>query len=357
MATDRKDPRTPPRLDDVGPAPPGIRELQELSPLIEAEARRDRGRRRRRWLAANLGLIGVGLALAALGGCRIEAHARDLLVAEREAGIEPGVVREGWGPIELGPVDAEIAVLLVHGFRSTPADFGALPARLAEDGLFVRAMLLPGHGTSAEELATCTADQWINAVRDEYAELADRYPQVRVVGFSMGAACSLVALAPEPDGTDQEELRRPDRLALVAPYFRVTPRWWTIASIEGWTNFARTFIAYVDSGPEIRGVSDPSLGEGYRFYRVLSLDAASQAAVVASRARNTELLGGYSCPILAVVANGDTVADPACARESFKALGSDDRTLVELEASNHVVLWDVESAAAIAALVPFLTER
>ncbi|QDU85580.1 Thermostable monoacylglycerol lipase [Planctomycetes bacterium Pla163] len=357
MDTGQKDPRTPPRLDDVGPAPPGVRELQELSPLIAAEARRDRGRRRRRWLLANLGLIGLGVVLATLGGCRIDSHARGLLAAERAAGIEPGTVREGWGPIELGPTDAEIAVLLVHGFRSTPADFGELPQRLADEGVFVRAMLLPGHGTSAEELATTTADQWIEAVREEYASLAERFPTVRVVGFSMGAACSLLALAPSAGSADEPGTASLDRLALVAPYFKITPRWWTIASIESWTEFAGTFVTYVDSGPEIRGISRASLGEGYRFYRVLPLDAASRAADVARRARDPELLGRYLCPILTVVANGDTVADPASARAAFDALGSEERTLVELESSNHVVFWDVDSAAAIAALVPFLTER
>jgi carboxylesterase len=357
MATEPKDPRTPPRLDDVGPAPPGVRELQELSPLIAAEARRDRGRRRRRWLLANLGLIGIGLALATLGGCRIDAHARGLLAAEREAGVEPGVVREGWGPYELGPTDAAIGVLLVHGFRSTPADFGELPQRLADEGVFVRAMLLPGHGSSAEDLTSATADQWIDAVRDEYALLAERHRVVRVVGFSMGAACSLLAFAPSTASADESGPYSVDRLALVAPYFKVTPRWWTLASIESWTNFARTFVTYVDSGPAIRGISDASLGDGYKFYRVLSLDAASRAADVARRARDPELLGGYDCPILAVVASGDTVADPATARTAFDALGSEERTLVELESSNHVVFWDVDSADAIAALVPFLTER
>lgn len=348
MATE-PDPRQPagdaPDLLDVGPAPPGVRELQELAPLIDASARRARRRRWMRWLLVDLGAIAVGLLLVTLGGCRIEAHAHDLLDQQRAAGIEPGVVREGWGPIEAGSRDAEVAVLCVHGFRSTPSDFGPLPEALAGEGVFVRAMLLPGHGTSAEELATTEWESWVDAVRAEYAALRERHERVHVVAFSMGAACSLVALADE----------QPDRLALVAPYFRVTPRWWLVASPEWWNGVARVFVDVVDTGPRIRGISDPDLAEGFRFYRVLPLAAVTESAAVAERARDPELLGAYTCPVLAIVSNGDRVADPHAAKRAYAKLGSTDTELFELTESNHVLLWDVETEAVLDALVPFLT--
>jgi len=341
---DAPDPHDLPDLHDVGPSPPGVRELQELSPYIDASARRVR-RRWVRWLAIDAAVIALGLLLVTLGGCRVDAHARALLDEQAAAGIEPGVVRPGWGPIEAGPADADTAVLLVHGFRSTPNDFGPLPAALAERGLFARAMLLPGHGTSARELAGTEWSEWVDAVRAEYAALRARHERVHVVGFSMGAACALVALAED----------QPDRLALVAPYLRVTPRWWLVARPEFWNEVARLVVDYADSGPTIRGISDPELAEDFPFYRVLPLAAVSQAAALAERARDRELLAAYTVPTLALVSDRDTVADPRAARAAFEALGSDERRLVRYDASNHVLLWDAEADAVLAELVTFLT--
>lgn len=345
------DPQRPPgdapELFDVGPAPPGVRELQELSPLIEEGARRTRRRRWKRWIAIDLGVIALGLLMAVLGGCRVDAHARELLAEQRAAGIEPGLVRPGWGAFERGPSAAATAVLCVHGFRSTPADFGPLPDALAERGLFVRAMRLPGHGTSAAELASTRWETWVEAVRDEYAALRERHDQVHVVAFSMGAACALVALADD----------QPDRLALVAPYFRVTPRWWLVARPESWNEVARVFADFVDTGPQIHGISDPELAEDFLFYRVLPLAAVSESAAVAERARDRELLAAYHCPTLAIVSTNDSVADPRAAKSAFEALGSTESSLVELTESDHVLLWDVESRAVVDAIVPFLTQN
>ncbi|MEZ5979386.1 MAG: alpha/beta fold hydrolase, partial [Planctomycetota bacterium] len=228
-----------PRIDDVGHPPPGTKELAEIAPLLVP-------RSKRRWWRWCLGVVVLGSALVLLGACRMDAHARRLLAAEREAGIEPGVVRPGWGPIDAGPLDAEVAVLLIHGFRSTPRDFGELPDRLAGEGVRVRAMLLPGHGTSSEELATTTVEQWIEAVREEYRALRSRHASVRVVGYSLGGALALVALADEP----------PDRLALVAPYFAVAPRWYAWPNVETWARAARRLVDWIDSGPEVHGLSD-----------------------------------------------------------------------------------------------------
>lgn len=289
----------------------------------------------------------VGVALLWFGTWRMDAHALELLAAQRARGIAPGVVRPGWGPVDVGPRDAEVAVLLVHGFRSTPQDFGELPRRLADAGVRARAMLLPGHGTSAEELATVTAADWIEAVRAEMAELRAQHESVRVVGYSLGGALALVALGDEP----------PDRLALVAPFFRIAPRWYAIPSVESWTRTADRFVDWIDSGPQVRGISEPALAGDFPFYRVLPLAAVREAYGVAARARDPRLLRTYDVPVLVQVPGRDSVADPEAVRAAFAELGSGDARLLEYADSDHLLFVDRRAHEALLAIVPFLTER
>ena len=51
--------------------------------------------------------------------------------------------------------------LLLHGFTSTPAELRPLGEALHRAGYTVHAPLLPGHGTSPEDLLHITYCDWI----------------------------------------------------------------------------------------------------------------------------------------------------------------------------------------------------
>ena len=77
-------------------------------------------------------------------------------------------------------------VLVLHGFTGSPASMRPLAERLAAQGYSVELPLLPGHGTSVEDMKTTTWADWTSAALAAYDELAARSQRVAVVGLSMG---------------------------------------------------------------------------------------------------------------------------------------------------------------------------
>ena len=82
-------------------------------------------------------------------------------------------------------------VLVVHGFTGTPDSVRPLVHKLHETGFTVSAPLLPGHGTSPEDLKTKTAKDWFGHVEKSFFELKEKVDTVFVAGLSMGALLTL----------------------------------------------------------------------------------------------------------------------------------------------------------------------
>lgn len=83
------------------------------------------------------------------------------------------------------------AVLVLHGFTSGPASMRPWADALAAAGYSVSLPLLPGHGTSWQDLATTPFTDIVAAVAREYESLAARHARVFVCGLSMGGALAL----------------------------------------------------------------------------------------------------------------------------------------------------------------------
>jgi carboxylesterase len=83
------------------------------------------------------------------------------------------------------------AVLCVHGLTGTPYEVRPPAEALAEAGFFCEGPLLPGHGTSAAELATTPRAAWLDAVVAAHDALASRHARVYVVGLSLGGLLTL----------------------------------------------------------------------------------------------------------------------------------------------------------------------
>lgn len=93
--------------------------------------------------------------------------------------------------LERGPV----ACLLLHGFAGSPAEIRPLLDYLSTQGITVSAPVLPGHGTSPEDLRQTRSRHWVRAAEAELAALQQRFGRVHVVGFSMGGLIALYLAA------------------------------------------------------------------------------------------------------------------------------------------------------------------
>lgn len=91
----------------------------------------------------------------------------------------------------LDPVSKKIhskkkkALLLLHGFTSTPAVFRILiPQLMAFDAVFAPA--LPGHATNLEDFSRTSHQDWTSFVETTYHAIKKDYEHVEVLGLSLG---------------------------------------------------------------------------------------------------------------------------------------------------------------------------
>lgn len=86
---------------------------------------------------------------------------------------------------------ARIGVMISHGFTGSPASVVDWARYLADEGYAVRLPLLPGHGTTWQELARTPWKHWYDEVEAAYEELAGATDMVVVAGLSMGGTLAL----------------------------------------------------------------------------------------------------------------------------------------------------------------------
>lgn len=82
-------------------------------------------------------------------------------------------------------------VLLIHGFTGAATEMRPLGEYLAKQGYTVSGILLPGHGTSVDDLAARTWPEWVAAVNEAYEELTQRCDQVFAAGLSLGSLLTM----------------------------------------------------------------------------------------------------------------------------------------------------------------------
>jgi carboxylesterase len=233
----------------------------------------------------------------------------------QEVKVVPGAEAFALGE---GPVGA----LLIHGFTGSPQGLRELGTYLASRGVAVMAPRLPGHGTSWQDLDLRTAEEWVAAVEEAFAEIGLEREQVFLVGLSFGAALALDLAA-----------RYPDRVAGVV----------TLAGMVETRDprrFAARLIRLLTKSLPGAGndIADPHAEE--IAYNRLPTSATYLMLKFLKRARLA--LPAVRCPILIIHSRNDHTVGPYNAQTIYDTVSSDRKELVWLERSYHVLTLDVD---------------
>jgi carboxylesterase len=102
---------------------------------------------------------------------------------------------EPWSSRDGGPH----GVLVLHGYTGSPSSMRALAKAFAGAGFHVELPLLPGHGTTPEDLAATTFRDWLGAAEEALARLQADADRVVVAGLSMGGALTVWLAATHPE--------------------------------------------------------------------------------------------------------------------------------------------------------------
>ncbi len=295
--------------------------------------------------AARLGLAVLACAAGSLaawnllgwwvvhtGGCSAPRDAATGIML----GAAPVVQRTG----------SERACLLLHGWLTTPADFGDLPRRIAEAGWDVYAPLHFGHGTRAADLRGVGAEDILRETRRHYERLRGNYERVALVGFSMGGTVATILAAEDP----------PDRLVLVAPFYGARYRLRYVLPVGWWHALLSPFVRNVYRGGLGVSVRRPEGRERLRFYTAFPISASRALFNLRRRAAESAAAGGLSCPVLTVRSDGDTVCSARETEAVAAKLCADNVQVAVFSRSNHHILNDYDRAEAAAAVVEFLRD-
>ena len=227
--------------------------------------------------------------------------------------------------------------LLVHGFTGSPQGLRGLGEYLAERGIAVEGIRLPGHGTTWQDLNTRRSTEWIAAVEEGYAKLAEGRNKVFLVSLSFGSALALDFAA-----------RNPDKVAGLV----------TLAGmvlVKDPRRFLSGVIARLT--PSIPGVGNDIADPGGReiAYDRLPTAAGHQMLTFIKAARRT--LPSVSCPLLVMHSHNDHTVHPDNALEIHDRVASTDKELVWVDDSFHVITLDVDRQRVYESTYEFIKNR
>jgi carboxylesterase len=97
-------------------------------------------------------------------------------------------------PFRLEGTNGE-AMVLIHGFTGSPAHWRLLAPALNQAGYTVTAPLLPGHGTSIDDMAAHTGEDWLTASVKAALEVGD-HRRLHLIGLSLGGLISILIARP-----------------------------------------------------------------------------------------------------------------------------------------------------------------
>jgi carboxylesterase len=221
------------------------------------------------------------------------------------------------------------AVLMLHGYTSTPRDLRELGQQINTLGYTVSGILLPGHGTKPTALDPVRWQDWYAAALAEFERLKKEAPQVHVVGFSMGGALAMHLAANVPVG----------KLVLLSPFFKIAYNKWHIVP-EEWLVYTIGKLLRHLKKTHSGNCNDPVAREKHIAYYHYALSSINQALELVKVIRNELRL--IKNPLLIVHAKGDKTTSPLASRRIFDLLTSDIKRFVWLRKSNHIITHDYD---------------
>jgi carboxylesterase len=91
-----------------------------------------------------------------------------------------------------------VGVLVLHGFTGSPQSMRGLAQAFADAGFTVELPLLPGHGTSVDDLERTEWADWSTTAQAAYTALRARCDSVVVAGLSMGGLLAVWLAVHQP---------------------------------------------------------------------------------------------------------------------------------------------------------------
>ncbi len=222
--------------------------------------------------------------------------------------------------------DTGTGVLLVHGWTSAPQEMYDLGMHLAGQGHSVLGVRLPGHATHPADLNRMRWQDWLATVEDGYSLLENTCDHLVVMGLSLGGALALLLASSRPVA---------GVVAMATPYElppRPDLRWLryllpTLGPISG--------LLQTVPKPSVNDYKDQQAYRDHVSYSVFPIRSIPEVVILLQLLR--EQLPTLRAPVLLMHAAEDQGVSPDNARSIYSQVGSDEKELVWIENSGHVI--------------------
>lgn len=236
----------------------------------------------------------------------------------------------------------KVACLLVHGFGCGPIQMREIAEHLCKWGFAARGILLPGHCRNTGGRSLNSHHDWKEKVASEYRQLQLHYEKVVVIGFSLGALLTLQLAIEHPV----------DRIVLMGiPMFMIRE----YLPIRNLIMVCKNFMERIKTWKR-RCYMESEGYTGYLHQPVDSYFSLQALSGISEIIQSVDLkLKEIKSPAMLIHSKKDLIAAPASARHVMKYLGSDNKRLIWLEQSHHLVMYDDEKDVVFQAIKEFVT--
>ena len=204
-------------------------------------------------------------------------------------------------PFECGTQFRDIGLLLVHGLGDSPYFFRDIANAMCDEGIHVRTILLPGHGSKPGDMLNVTYQQWQTETNHHIRLFSKEVDSLYIGGFSTGANLTTIASFTMADDVEIKGLMHFSPafksrffVSRLAPYIDLLFPWPNVEEEDNPSRYNSTampgFAAYQESVNVLQDLFTRSDKEE----RTLNL------------------------PVLMVVAEKDSVVDTAIIAEQFR---------------------------------------
>jgi len=219
----------------------------------------------------------------------------------------------------------EVGCLLAHGFTATPQEVRELGQRLAEEGRTVLGIRLFGHATDVRDMPRARWQDWMASVEDGYHLLKDSCSKIIFLGFSTGGAICLSLAQNLPVlgaviMSTPHDLPSDRRIQMLRPMIRPLS----------------LIYRFNPKGPP--DFYDPKARVARVQYYHYPLRSVPELDELFSNMR--KVLPHLYLPVLFIHSKDDRFIPTEHMHANFNLLGSEDKSVVLVEGSNHIITCD-----------------
>ncbi|MFW9921869.1 MAG: alpha/beta hydrolase [Candidatus Thorarchaeota archaeon] len=231
-------------------------------------------------------------------------------------------------------------VLLIHGFTATPTEMRPIGDFLNKHNFEVYSILLPGHGTSPEDLKSKKWIDWWEATKKKFEEINNCD---FVIGFSMGA---LLASRLAVEFKDKIK-----GLVLISTFINVKPIIYSKLSFL--FPIIGLFRSYINKSPETGQFFKDNNLISYLKYPV----SASYEAIKLAKFTQKTILKQITAPTLIIQGIKDDRVDPNNYKILERTIPAENKVTVLLPESQHIVTVGPDKELLFNSIYDFLKDK